>query len=289
MSLDAVRVFYGNATTTRADVYLEIDESLTRCPDLCAEIHGPECFSARTLPHSVPFLPFQPPRLWRAQVTDPCFWSPDHPMRYRIRVEPGNGDPPILVTDFGMRHFGSDRGQLWFNGQRWVLRAAHWPDTLDNLNLAAWQEGRLAMVVRDPTAELCQQASQAGVMLIVWVDADCAVTQLGSLTGWAAVAVALLDRTPPQTLAALRQLAPNLLFGYELSETHLGSVIEGSDLLLCRADESLLRAAQRLQPTRSICGWRPAGRLRTVPEARAACDRLQRDLAPRFDLNGYLV
>ena len=289
MSSNAIRVFYGKATDTLADVYLEIGDSLAHRPDFRAEIRGPECSLARTLPHTVPFLPFDPPRLWRAQVIDPCFWSPEQPMRYGVRVEPGNGDAPILVPDFGIRHFGSDRGQLWLNGRRWVLRAAHWPDTLRDPDLAAWQEGCLAMVVRDPTAEFCQRASQAGVMLVVWVDADGAVEQLGPLTRWAAVAVALLDGPLRHDPALLRRAAPNLLFGYPLTDARCGSMIRAPDLVVCRADESLLLAAQRLQPARSICGWRPAGRLRSVPEARAACDRLQRDLAPRFDLNGYLV
>jgi hypothetical protein len=158
-----------------------------------------------------------------------------------------------------------------------------------NDDLSAWRESHLAMLVRDPTPDLCQRASQLGVMLVVWLDPDRPEDQLKELSRWAAVAMGIVQTPPQPDLASLRRAAPNILLGQWVNDTTVRAIAGWADLLVCGPDVRLLSEAHQLLPARSVLSWRPVASPQSVAHARAACEQLQRDLAPRFDLSGYLV
>ena len=207
MDFDHVRIFHGQAHAALADVYVEIDTQRAGWTTVGGELKGPFCSLARTLPAVTPLRPLQPPHRWKAQLVDPCFWSPDHPAWYRLSLRSTDGRE-ITGSEWGLRHLGRDRQKLRLNGRRWVLRAAGWPESVPDGNLDAWHDSRLAMWVRDPAPALCQQASRQGVLLVVWLDAARADAQLRGLARWAAVAVGILPPSPAVDPALLRQAGP---------------------------------------------------------------------------------
>ena len=156
-------------------------------------------------------------------------------------------------------------------------------------DLDQWHQHHLALLVRDPTPALCQQASQRGVVLVVWLDPARPDQQLEALAPWASVAVGILPEPPDVDPARLRQAAPNILLGQYWTEATAGQASDWADLWICDADLNGLSQAHQHPPACCVLSWRPVASPRSVAEARVACESLQRDLAPRFDLSGYLV
>lgn len=286
----SIRIFYGQATDSLADVYLEIFDADVASSAICCQIKGPYSSQARTLPFTTRFEPFDPPRLWRARVVDPCFWSLDQPSLYRVTLD--LGDERFRWNHFGIRRLGRDRQNLWLEGKRWVVRGACWPESVRDADWDAWREVRLAMLVANPSRAICQQASEQGVPLIVRITPTGVAEELAAFSRWAAVCAAVLDDAHQVDPTSLRQAAPNLLLG-----TVVGKVAKQistpfapwADLALCAPDRELLTSALAQQPQRCIIAQRAAGPDLSAADARMACEQLQRDLAPEFDLSGYLV
>src|SRR3954471_15865420 len=61
------------------------------------ELRGPFCEIARTLPADFPFRNLSPDRanMVEAIVTDPCLWSPEMPLLYRIDVQATAGEQVV--------------------------------------------------------------------------------------------------------------------------------------------------------------------------------------------------
>jgi hypothetical protein len=131
---------------------VRIDVILGRCDDMRAEVYvratglppgetaatiggtlsGPETRLAITLPTVASLADLGPgpgPRfdgsaLARGILTEPGYWTPELPHRYRLHVEVRAGGGVIASCDrlVGLRRLGVRGRSLWLEGRRWVPR-----------------------------------------------------------------------------------------------------------------------------------------------------------------------
>jgi hypothetical protein len=138
----------------------------------------------------------------------------------------------------------------------------------------------------------CILASTMGVLIVARLGGDAAdiATRLRGLANYPAVGLAIIEsKTVIQ--ADLRREAPNIVLLARADADHLmsppawvGAFVSDCGTLERRPSwlgtlPNPVLAERLLAPTYRL----------SIPAARAACDRLQRDLAPEFDLAGYIV
>ena len=246
------------------------------------EMRGPFCAVAKTLKTTTVFRRFDRQGLWQARLVDPCFWSPDYPAYYRIRIEQAGQTTELIC---GIRRFGAKNGQFWLEGKRWVLRATTLTHVLD-LPLQSWREARLAIFADDPPSNLLEQATEQGLMLMLDLEQDNWSARLPQVAKSPSVAIVVVPFDA--SLERCRELAPNLLIAKRLPDDKFASGLDQVDVLLC--DLGQLEGRTQLNcREKPVVGYRGSPGLIDLVAARAACDALQRDLAPGFDLSGYVV
>lgn len=290
--------FYGSATQTAAEVYARwhgsIDPAATAGTSL--RLKGPYSATARTLPTSFSFRQ-QSDRLWHTTIVDPCCWSPESPSVYRLT---GGGQADQYMQLFGVRRFGVRDNHLWFNGRRWVFRAATVRD---------------ADVVTDPLARNYRENSIGAVALgeEYW----CAL-EPWSLEGVPmAVHLAQPNQLEQEKKANLHFLAAHqaatMMYVLPAEKEASARVAEWSEIyapnqilaavlpdeactvpswchvVVSPPDRSILRRA--VATGRPVIAWdrEMAGVNNDPTAARRTCEQLQRRLAPEFDLAGYWI
>lgn len=298
--LAPVEVFFGDASHASARIYARLagGASLAGCR-LSGRVTGPECAYAHTLSAAVPLAGKEPPRelgpaaalLAEAIVPDPCFWSPDMPFLYRVEAELRRGDEVLAAADrwLGIRPLGARDRRLFFQARPWVARGVR-RDEVPNATLSAWRASAAAMYVADPLDELCQEASRVGVMLLAGLSAGtadpaAAVRRLGR---WPSVAMAVLESGAPLP-ATIRLLAPNLLLAQHVGPGAALAPAAWAHVVVCEDGDAAMLARRAAHCPLPVIAQRNAGRQTDLADARAHCDRLQRDLAGRGDFAGYLV
>ena len=215
---------------------------------LSGHLIGPECRFARTLPAKILFQ-FRGrgaggELLAEAIVPDPCFWTPELPMLYRVEIVAsgqwpmarevvpearGQGPGEYVERWFAIRRLGTRGTSLILDGKRWVLRgvcherrAAGFIPTVDrgqhllSPDLADLMTARAedaALVVAAADEEFCLEASRQGVPLVVMVSGRGAelTDEFRRLGKWPAVFLVVLDPNQPADFDP-RLLARNLLF-----------------------------------------------------------------------------
>lgn len=189
--------------------------------------------------------------------------------------------------------------------------------------IQALHEESLVAMVSAPSLAICREASEAGVMLFVRLTTDgpAIEQQVTELARWPAVSTIVLSASSGNQLsgriAALRQRFPNLLFAAAIgsSEHEPGEIAAAwADVLVWQVPELFPDGSEPEWLSKAIAdASRPvlasrsglavtaqhaavdadsafAGELAVVAqEARAACDRLQADLATFGDFAGYFV
>lgn len=251
------------------------------------ELYGPHCEYGRTLPstfqgratacNGVEFL-----------VTEPCYWSPAMPFLYELRQVGAQG--AAQRHTLGLRRLIAHGPNLRLAGERIVLRGAGLPG-LDESTARDTHDAECAVVLTNGNACSLRTASRFGasVLLITAVDAD--LPRLIETVSWhPAVAGILADRRSLSATASRAAKAAGIL----LAQTYDGS--NWSDAESLSPDASLIAATlaegERPPAWMASCG-RPVVAIRRTPayadlrQGRAACDRLQAELAPEFDLAGY--
>jgi hypothetical protein len=296
--LDQLEVFYGQASANVGQVYARLSglaDDRTGFT-LRGHIRGPECLHSHTLPTTVPLVDLGPgPSLMaRAMLPDPCFWSPQLPLLYHVHVELLQRGEVLETADrlIGIRSFGPRGRSLFLDGKRWVLRGVH-RDRAPSADLEDWHAESAAMIADAPDDELCRQASHRGVLLIARIagSQDDVALQLRRLARWPAVAVAVVASNIPAT-ANLRNAAPNIELAQPFSCGAKVELAPWASLAVCEVDDIDQFAYQTghaslgsfpIMAVRRLAGVHP------LAAARAACDRLQRDLARIGDFAGYVV
>lgn len=294
--MESATAFLGTVTPQAARVYLRLP------PGSCAEserlvgvVRGPYCDESRTLPAAFPlrYLGADPRPLATATLLDPTEWSPELPAWYEVEWERRNG-PQVVDAgrlELAVRRLGAQRRSLFAGGERWVLRGAE--PARGQIDWEAWRAAPLA-ILRPALGEaaddelLLREASRRGALVVPWWRAagDAMLSRLAWAGRFPAVWLALLEESGDCDPQALRDAAPNLLLARRWTES--GASLDWADLWF--ADASAVHAAGALRWEQPIVVMAPAPPLDGAPSTgRAACERLQRDLAPLGDFAGYLV
>lgn len=300
-ALEQISVFFGQADAARARVYARLEcFGLPADCKLTGTVRGPLSRYARTLAADVPLRPRPAmeagdgaePLLAEATVPDPCFWSPETPYMYEVRVELNCGGQPLGATHrlLGIRTLGAHGGRLMWEGCHWVLRGVAAAAVEPPAELAEWRECGAAMIVKQPDDALCEEASRVGVLLAPRLSGNgrAIISQLRRLARWPAVGLALLEPSEPlpvegssELLGAVRNVvlvargdaAPGLAPPWAQARITL--------------EQNALNCEQPVIVQRVIDSAGP------LLELRHECDALQRDLAAAFSdarrLVGYVV
>ncbi len=237
-------------------------------------------------------------------------------------------DDYTLDRPFGIRRLGAIGRSLYLDGKRWVARGAC-VDRATESDLLAARDASAALMLPAPGDAFCVEASRLGVPLFVCLRGDGHVaaslqdapsesrrdsstcqsqlaTEIRRLAQWPAVFAIILDRTievSDEALAARNTLlathfgteppawAQLAIFNIGPSDSSIpslslearsvseGSAMPQSDSSIPTLDGSTIPmiAVRRLPEPASIA------------DSRAACDRLQFDLAAVDDFAGYFV
>ena len=294
--LTQLDVFYGDLTANLAYVYSRLprpadDAGLSRT----GFVRGPRCLHAETLPLTAKLVDLGPgpTLLARALVPEPCFWSPDLPAIYDITVNLVRGTEIIATErrEIGLRAVGVRDGHLFLDGKRWVLRGVSSKSTKATMP-RVWHESSAAFVATDADSESLAEASQWGALTVAFVlDAPerPLISRLRELANYPAAAIAAIQRPLPNDLNKA-QVAPNVLLAQWISPENGHRPEPWADLLLVCADEMDIFTEIAANAQAPIIAARFLDdHLQDLESARAACDVLQRDLAPIGQFAGYIV
>ncbi|MBC7855309.1 MAG: hypothetical protein IAF94_17920 [Pirellulaceae bacterium] len=287
--LDNLDVFYGELTPARATVYARL-EGLENASglSLAGFVRGPRCFYSTTLLSTYPLSDAGPgpSLLAKALVPDPCYWSPETPNIYDVTVELCRGNDIIAsdVRQIGFKPLGISGRFFTWEGKPWVLRGVTKQSTTEE-DFALWR-AQCAVLCQRPLAgievEMCR-ASEQGVLCFCSLPLqdlfgeDRVVNYLRKLVRFPAVAIIVSQRPLHKKL---QRTAPNLLFVQEEMDE-----FDASTLLLGKAER-----ADALQTVNlPVIIHRSLSHPLEIAEARAACDKLQADLAPYGQFAGYIV
>lgn len=262
---------------------------------------GPTCRYSSTLQARIP-LAHRGLMPWgdrlaiaaEAAIPDPCYWSTELPFLYRAIGEiviDSTTRVPIDQT-FGMRTLSIVRKKIALNGKLWVPRGVRREVVVGNAPLELWRETDTVMVVDDPDEELCREASEIGVLII----ARSSQNEPASLN-----VCQRLGRHPSVVIISLNangfaesgmhRIAPNSLFAQTFDVFRdLIVVARDSQLGLFEFQKHEQDACTSLADSdpKPAVFLRGTGK-RSLVEARAACDRLQADLAGKCDAAGFIV
>ena len=289
-------IFYGASSPQQATLYVRLPrESVPADATLRGSVTGPYCALASTLPSRTILRDLGPgaTRLASAAILDPVFWSAKVPARYRVEFElVSNGN--VLAQEerlVGIRALGILKSDLRQEGKRIVLRMVHRGEAAA-LPLSAWRQAEMGMLGIELSDADCEEASNIGVMITVLAQgtAEQVTAQLKRYARHAAAAIAIVDGNLDTAPQLLRDAAPNLLlFQPESAEDHMWEAAPWAQGIMAPA----LNAAQFALAAGScdlpVLATRPLGPTDDLATARAACDRLQRDLAPYCQCAGYIV
>jgi hypothetical protein len=217
---ESVDIFFGDMTEHRAHIYVRLPlcES-TADVSLRGSVTGPHSQLTRTLAATIPIqhLDPGPQPLGRATVPDPCFWSPNAPYLYDVRVELWRDGERLNIVQrqIGLRMMRILQGTLTLSGEPWTLFGID-GDASPGSDEVQHPEGGIA-VVRDPSDKFCQHASETGLPLAIWLSgsADNLEDQIRHIARWPAVFMALIRQRPSLTFNP-HSVAPNLLFAEHL-------------------------------------------------------------------------
>ena len=292
--LSQLDVFYGDLTVHRALVYARLPRPASEGAwSLAGTIRGPRCLHAQTLPATARLIDQGPGSTLLAQaiLPDPCCWSPDLPAIYDLEVQLLRGGEVVATErrELGLRRLGARGRDLFLDGKRWVLRGVSTFSTTEQLP-RFWHDASAAYVCDDSNSERLLEASQWGALAIVHLDygADEAEGRLRDLARYPGAAIAVIMNSLPANFEKSR-VAPNLLLAEWFKFFDAESVVSPwADLLFVAADEAEdIRAA--LAVPKPVVAARYLDPPLPLAEARAACDTLQRDLAPLGQFAGYVV
>jgi hypothetical protein len=293
----SVEIFVGQATNMGARIYVGVRsdiafEQVARPRRLTGSVSGPECRYARTLPIHVPLreTDSKSPLLAEALVPDPCFWTPQMPHLYQVQADIYDGHDKIgqCGAMFGIRRFTTRGCNLILDEKRFVIRGTAsitpWAESIQR-----WHDAELAALVTDPNDELCAEASRCGVLLIAELTRIRQRLRARELSQWPAVGLVIQQRAVLERPGAEADIPNGVIAAQRFALGERVRPANRAQAVICDVEEAGEAAARIGDCPLPIVAFRRCRDGTSVDEARAACDRLQRDLAPRFDLAGYLV
>jgi hypothetical protein len=302
--LDELDVFFGDATVHSARLYARSPRPADGGAwSLEGNVRGPFSSHGQTLPANSPLVDggAGPTLLGEAVIPDPCFWTPENPTLYEIELRVLHEGREVAADSrtLGIRRLGVRGSDFVFDAKRWVLRGidrrqvAHEPpDPIGDRQLHAWWDLAAAVVTTDPDDALCAAASREGVVILARLDTAGEMwrDELRRLAHWAAVGLVTLDGPGVEPEARVRNLAPNLCLVQSFRAGQPVAPAPWAHAVKVEVTSDLAGFASRVAGcSLPVIASRPLTTPLDLPEARAAVDALQRDLAPHGDYAGYVV
>jgi hypothetical protein len=255
---------------------------------LGGSLTGPVCAYAHTLPATLPLVDCGPGEapLAAAYVPEPCFWTPDMPHLYRAQVQLYREGRVLASATrvVGIRALGATGRKLVYDAKRWVLRGVR-AAAISPTDLETWRASGAAMIVSNPSDALCEQASRVGVLLVADLDAF-DPGEIRRLSRWPAVGMVIL---PCRSRIELGGLRHNLLLAERFDVGEAIAPAPWAQVAICEVADPDEFSVNFASCPIAVIALRPAKGLASVADGRARCDCVQRDLAARGDLSGYIV
>ena len=267
---------------------------------LSGQIIGPTCRYSSTLQTKIPFhhrgltpCGDRTALLAEALVPDPCYWSTELPFLYRAvgQITGTDADPTPFDQTFGIRSVGVLRNKLTFNGKVWVPRCIAANEVLADIPLLQWRETAVTRLTDAASDELCQAASETGVCIITIVRGGGQSTceSLTRLSRYPAVVASIID-SHESLDRELRTAAPNVLLGRFCDRALIPSDSDATQFLVVTSQDGMPSGMKYAQPTGlPVLTMSDMLEVSSLTNARASCDRLQRELAGKHDIAGYIV
>lgn len=270
---------------------------------------GPHRGRDTTLPATARLQSTATAGLARAILTEPAYWTPELPNRYRLQATITHlGGPPFAVDRLvGLRRLGVRGRSLWLDGHRWVPRAVR----VEGITgIDACKPAVLAALVAEPDEQTLARADEIGVAILALASGtgthpDAVAERIAAWSAHPSVAVAILpDDVPAMTVAEVAAAARGRKDTLLLAAAVAGAtppptaVPAGIDVLIVeletdvdphdgwRAGAGLPLLAWRRQPAAPTTGRRPCDALQAALATWATRDG--RAVRP-WDWAGYVV
>ncbi len=290
-----VAVVLGPCDELRAEVYVRAAVPLGgHAGPLLMEgtLSGPQCRRALTLPVTARVVdqgsgPAPDAALGRVVLTEPSFWTPQVPGLYRldVRLRAGPHEVAAVTRTVGLRRLGVRGRSFWLDGRRWVPRAVG--GAVGAFAADAWRGAAAAAVLVDPAAAVLDRADEEGVAIIAVLPDDAALAH-DRVADWSihpSVALAVAPRGWPAAAvaalaAATRTRRGTLLLARAVDGAAPPPAEPGCDALVVElAAGAVPDASWRGALAVPLVVCRSNALAADVAAGRAACDRLQADLA----------
>lgn len=287
------RVELRELTDSRAVVSLPLAGGASHVA-VSGELYGPRSATARTLAYSTPATLVDGGRVVEFQVTEPCYWAPQSPFLYEVRLSlrDNRGEVMEVNRTFGLRRLVAHGRNLRLQGERVVLRGAE-RERLDATDLQQARAAEMALAVPVALRPDFAAASAQGVLLAV--DAGShrgGLSELFDDLTWSpAVGLLLLDEVQLADHRGTLARLTNLLIAHCISADAGPETIvaDGMDAVVVGLQADERPPAWLADLAKPVIARRPGGVYANLQTARAACDQLQAELAPQFNLAGYFV
>ncbi len=291
---DSFEIVLGEATDSHAYLYVRATRTAKTIHRLTGLLTGPECQYGRTLPNRYALDSMAPTGgpLAELVVPEPCFWTPEMPLIYRLdmQLQDRAGETQTFSRLVGIRRWGVDRTAFRLDQRRTVLRGVDVGSRTPNMEqLGKAHKEQVTLIVRRPDATLGEAASRMGVALVAdlrGMDSRAMVSrELFRVSRWPAVLMALVDVSQIDQ----EQPLPAGLIMLQPLGTSKGEIASWADAVMVETGPASSLPDWLAEVDKPILALRPSHQDESLATTRQACDRLQADLAPQFDLAGYFV
>jgi hypothetical protein len=288
--LEELELIQGEFGPSKAVLYARLPTPPTAGDwQLSGKVRGPLNDFSETLPTQFGFrdLGAQPTLLAAATIVDPCAWLPGSPMRYEIEVSLERNGKVVETAKRGavLKDFAIRGKSLYLGGKRWVARGCVRRSIHGSLHL--WREAECIRVIRRIDYGLLMESNRIGLPTIV-VPRDSetlSILELRRLSRYGTVMMVVYptEKVPDEAIASS---APNLV---------LAQMLKPDEPLLPWVHCAWVNAASTESFAKIVGNMNvPVVAFRrsfatSLPEARAAIDTLQADLAPIGQFAGYVV
>lgn len=284
--------FTYKATDAGVSVCLS-DMSQGRIRAFQGELRGPHCSKAKTLPASFAIQRCECDEKFSQctslLVTDPCYWTPELPMLYELslELELADGTTTAWRHEVGLRRWAIHGRAFFREGKRVVLRGA----VVNNFSpetLVQASEAELTLLVREPSNEISERASELGVSLAVDLrDFDGELTPVLLHHTWhAAVEMVILDENFAAAFYKPHSMRIGCVCGAAKPQA---AGVDWADVVVFELDPGERPPLWAATCEKPVIAIRRGGAYAELGQARQSCDRLQAEFAPQFDLAGYIV